>query len=196
MNQANLKYALLIGGGIIIGIALTVMCMRTAGEPPNANATQVVAASKVAHPPGAVAAQTPQAALEIVSPQKHVTPPTTPVADQKHPHDWVTPADLAKENGAAVGAAAASNSPQYKSSHQTYYVYGGDGSIPDHSALPTEIPVAGHTVIPAPAGHVVIPATAGHPLQTMTVETNYVYTNCVDPPSVTRGRYYRKPMVH
>lgn len=191
MNQINLKGALLVVGGIVIGVVLTVTCMNAVGHSNAEGQVMTAASTAQAQPPGAVAAEThhaiPAPTVSTVGnqraavPQTPVAPHATPVDDDKHPHDWITPADLAKQNTAKNGTAADPSSPQYKSSHQTYYVYGGDGSIPDHSALPTAV-----------SGVV----SNGQPMQTVTVETNYVYTNCVDPPSVTRGRYYRRPPVH
>jgi len=191
MNQTNLKGALLVVGGIVIGVVLTVTCMNAVGHSKAEEQVMTAASTAQAQPPGAVAAETHHAIQapplsakvneQAAGHQPHVAPHATPVNDDKHPHDWITPADLAKQNTAKNGTAAEPTSPQYKSSHQTYYVYGGDGSIPDHNALPTAV-----------SGVV----SNGQPLQTVTVETNYVYTNCVDPPSVTRGRYYRRPPVH
>lgn len=210
MNQSNFKGALLVMGGIVIGIALTAIFMNTFNKPASED-HKLVAASTGHHAPqqpsGAVAAETHHALQPVATHPMQTTPQAapiqtsatvpvqtagagsppvvapnlTPVAEEKHPHDWVTPADLAKQTAAKTGTstAPASAGPQYKSSHQTYYVYGGDGSIPGPSALPTAV---SNTV------------STGVPGQTMTVETNYVYTNCVDPPSVTRGRAYRPPV--
>ena len=178
--------------------------IQPAGEhiqPAAAHAKPVAQAQPAAtRPAAAVAAETHHAIgaapvaqsmpTNLQPPQSAAAPHATPSATEKHPHDWVTPADLAPKTNAGATASAPAG-PQYKSSHQTFYVYGGDGAIPATSALPSALP----TAIQAPASNqqVQIIGLPGQPQTVITTETTYSYTGCVDPPSVTRGRAYRAP---
>lgn len=195
MKNINLKGALLLISGIAIGIALTTICMQSV-QRYNAEHKQIASHTPAADAPHPAAHPHPGAAIAISHHQAVAPQTANPHAGQQHPvaqktpHDWLTPADIAAQSagGNASGAKANAQESTYKSSHTTYYVYG------DPSA---------HT-LPAAAGgfHPAVP-TAVHLAPGMvpgagTIVTDSVYTMppCVDPPSVTRGRAYRQPVVH
>jgi len=206
MNLRNYKGALLLAGGIMIGVALTAITFHVT-DPKDSGAKNhtLVAATPAQEPHHAVQHQHSGAAYA----QTHAhAPQHAPDQAAESPHDWLKPEDVTAhstaKNGTANGAAAKKEEAKYQSSHTTYYVYGGaPGADMTHAAMPAAHGAMPPTELTSTVSGYPIPIGSGpkavdYPMAggTFVGDNGMAQNPCVDPPSVTRSRAYRQVMKH